>query len=221
MVRCSGVPTKSETPILGINIGRLGFLAAIEVRDMIAAVEQIEAGAYHIDARTTLQARVEGYQAVLPWGWALNEWVVEREGPAGLISVDVRVDDVPLNDYWADGLIIATPTGSTAYSLAAGGPIVMPGSGVMTLSPLAPHALTVRPIILPDTATLSITVQTPGRQAYILAGDGASASIESDDVTVHIARGPQQVRLVRLTDQHYFDTLRTKLMWGADRNAHR
>lgn len=219
LLRCAHEVNRAEIPILGINIGRLGFLAAIEVRGMLTAIEQIEAGAYLIDPRTTMKATVEGEPAALPWSWALNEWVVERDGPAGLISVNVQVDGVPLNDYWADGLIIATPTGSTAYSLAAGGPIVVPGSGVITLSPLAAHALTVRPIVLPDTATLDITVQTPGRQGYILAGDGASASIGAEEAQIRVERGTHRVRLVRLSDQHYFDTLRSKLMWGADRNA--
>ncbi len=209
---------RSETPILGINIGRLGFLAAIEVRGMLAAIEQIEAGAYQIDSRTTLEASIDGHANTLPRSWTLNEWVVEREGPAGLISMEVRVDGTLLNDYWADGLIIATPTGSTAYSLAAGGPIVMPGSGVITLSPLAPHALTVRPIVLPDVAVLDIRVNTPGDQAYILAGDGKSTSITSPEAQIRIQRGKHRVRLVRLSDQHYFDTLRSKLMWGAAKN---
>ena len=117
------------TPILGVNIGRLGFLADINVGQMQEAIQRLEAGAYSIDARLVLAVEIEGDETAKRW--ALNDVVIARAGPTGLIAIDVAADGIPLNRYWADGVIISTPTGSTAYSLAVGGPIVAPGSDVV------------------------------------------------------------------------------------------
>ena len=199
------------TPILGVNIGRLGFLADIEVEEVQAAIEHLERGAYRIEPRLVLRAQVEDGTSGQAW-WALNEFVLERSGSAGLISVDVVVDGEPLNEYWSDGLIIATPTGSTAYSLSVGGPIVVPGSGVITLTPIAPHSLTVRPLILPADAV--VRVQMRARvQPFVLAADGESTAFD-EALAITIRRADHVVNLVKLPGQHYFKTIRSKLMWG-------
>lgn len=199
------------TPILGVNIGRLGFLADIEVEEVQDAIEQLERGAYRIESRMALRAEVEGGSDSQAW-WALNEFVFERSGSAGLISIDVVVDGEPLNDYWSDGLLIATPTGSTAYSLSVGGPIVMPGSGVIILTPIAPHTLTVRPIVLPARAVLSVRVRAR-TEPFVLAADGESTAFD-EEIAFTIRQADHTVNLVKLSDQHYFKTIRSKLMWG-------
>lgn len=207
----------SETPILGINIGRLGFLSDIEVGQVRSTITSLENGEYRIEDRMLLQVEVLGVDS--SW-WALNEFVIERSGSAGLISIRVTVDGVHLNDYWADGLIVATPTGSTAYSLSVGGPIVAPGSDVFILTPLAPHSLTVRPIVLPSSAVIEARVMRD-EQPYVLAWDGRSHQFKNDDepIAFRFSRANHVVKLVKLPEQHYFQTLRSKLMWGAIRHG--
>lgn len=202
-----------ETPILGVNIGRLGFLADLEVGDVIGAIRSLEAGDYHVESRLVLAATADDGVA-LRTRWALNEFVIERSGAAKLIAVDVSVDDVPLNTYWADGLIIATPTGSTAYSLSTGGPIMMPGVGAVIITPIAPHTLTVRPIVLPSTCTIRATVRL-GQPPYAVAADGISQLVRREGLTITIRPADHAVCLVKLPGRHYFETIRSKLMWGA------
>ena len=203
------------TPILGINIGRLGFLADIEVTQVRDTIRSLEEGVYRIEERLPLSVQVTS-----PGGdreyWALNEFALERSGSAGLISIRVTVDGVHLNDYWADGLIVATPTGSTAYSMSVGGPIVVPGSEVFILSPLAPHSLTVRPIVLSADSVIEAEVLSSDTP-YVLGFDGNSQSFDRDErpAAFRFARANHRVRLVKLPEQHYFQTLRSKLMWGA------
>lgn len=203
-------------PILGVNIGRLGFLADIQVGQVQDAILELEEGAFSVEARMALDIAVDGVPAdelELPNPWALNEFVLDRSGAAGLIRIEVKVDGTPLNTYWADGLIVATPTGSTAYSLSTGGPIIAPGSGVVILTPIAPHTLTVRPIVLP--ASVEIEASVREGCPYVLAADGRSTVFEREGVTLRIRRAAHAVPLVKLHDQHFFQTLRSKLMWGA------
>ena len=199
------------TPILGVNIGRLGFLADVDVGHVQQTISRLEAGDYSVDARLVLSVEIEDDE--LERQWALNDVVIARAGPAGLIAIDVVADGTPLNRYWADGLIFSTPTGSTAYSLAVGGPIVAPGSDVVLLSPIAPHSLTVRPVVLPSGCILEARV-VGSRHPYVLAIDGQSSLPRNDTVTITIRRAPHRINLVKLTDRHYFRTLRTKLTWG-------
>ena len=199
------------TPILGINIGRLGFLADVDVGEVQQTIGRLEAGDYSIDTRLALSVEIEDDEPERRW--ALNDVVIARAGPAGLIAIDVVADGTPLNRYWADGLIISTPTGSTAYSLAVGGPIVAPGSDVILLSPIAPHSLTVRPVVLPSGCVIEARV-AGSSLPYVLAIDGQSSAARDDAVTITIRRAPHRINLVKLTDRHYFRTLRTKLTWG-------
>ncbi len=200
-----------ETPILGVNIGRLGFLTGTEVGDLEQTIRQIEDGLHEIEEREVLEATVNG-QADPP-RWALNDFVVAKSGSASMIDVRVHVDDYYLNDYWADGLIIATPTGSTAYSLAAGGPLLAPDSQSVVITPIAPHTLTTRPIVFPGRVEIALQVTTRG-EPFLLAYDGTSDLIEGDGAEILIRRAAHGVRLVRLPGRGYFQTIRDKLSWG-------
>jgi len=150
--------------------------------------------------------------------WALNEFVLDRSGATGLMRVAVHVDGTPLNNYWADGIIIATPTGSTAYSLSTGGPILTPGVGAIIITPIASHTLTVRPIVLPSDVTIRARVLS-NSHPYVFATDGRSTLLEDEGYTFTIRTAPHTVNLVKLEGQHFFHTLRSKLMWGMHRRG--
>lgn len=207
LLRAAHEVNESGTPILGINVGHLGFLADVELAHVKRAIELLEAGEYDVEERMALA--VDGKHS----GWALNDVVVTRAGAAGLIALDVTVDNTPLNRYWADGLIVATPTGSTAYSLAVGGPIVMPGSEVVLVSPIASHSLTVRPVVLPSISMIEVCVhESPA--TCVLALDGRTVASPDPGDVIRIKRAAHAIRLVSLPGQHYFKTLRSKLSWG-------
>ncbi len=197
----------SGTPILGINIGRLGFLADVEASKIQNAMLLMEEGRYTIEERMVLD--LSGPHT----GLALNDIVITRKPASGLAAIDIQVDATRLNRYWGDGLIIATPTGSTAYSLAVGGPIVMPGSNVVIVSPVAPHSLTVRPIVLPAQAVLSIQLAAVSSDCTI-ALDGRTHTIVGKKTPYTVRQADHPIRLIRLEDMHYFSTLRSKLSWG-------
>jgi NAD+ kinase len=201
----------SKTPILGVNIGRLGFLTDVEVEHVRESIQLMEAGDFEVERRLTLEATVGDRDEKLR---ALNEILVTRTGSAHLISIEVAVDGVLLNRYWADGLIVATSTGSTAYSLSVGGPIIAPGSRVVVVTPVAPHTLTVRPIVLPFDSKIRVEVHSPD-VSYTVAGDGVGPTLTEPGIPVNVRRSEDSVRLVKLPNRDYFDTLRKKLAWGA------
>ncbi len=206
----------NDTPLLGVNIGRLGFLANLEIDQLPEAIDALEQGRYTVEERMVLEAKVKDHPEATK-KWALNEFVIDRSGDAGLIKIEVDVDDTPLNTYWADGLIMATPTGSTAYSLSTGGPIIAPGVNAVILTPIAPHTLTVRPIVLPGEVTISCRVVGEA-DSYVFAADGRSTHFEEQDGEFVVQRAPHTVNLIKLSGQHFFHTLRSKLMWGAHRS---
>jgi NAD+ kinase len=206
----------NDTPLLGVNIGRLGFLADIEIEHIHEAIDALEAGDYHVEERLVLGAELDS-ESDFGTQWALNEFVVDRSGAAGLIEIEVTVNGTPLNTYWADGLIIGTPTGSTAYSLSTGGPIIAPGAEAVVLTPIAPHTLTVRPIVLPADATITCQV-LENDQPYVFAADGQSTMFEEHGLQFTVERAAHTVNLIKLPGQHFFHTLRSKLMWGARRS---
>jgi NAD+ kinase len=216
LLRAAHLTGPNDTPLLGVNIGRLGFLADIEVEQLHAALESIVAGKYSVEERMVLEAQVNS-DAPFDTEWAVNEFVVDRSGAAGLIKIEVEVDGTPLNTYWADGLIMATPTGSTAYSLSTGGPIIAPGVDAVILTPIAPHTLTVRPIVLPADSTITCHVHQDD-QPYVFAADGRSTLFEEHELSFTVERAPHTVNLVKLPGQHFFHTLRSKLMWGVRRS---
>jgi len=216
LLRTAHLTGPNDTPLLGVNIGRLGFLADIEVDQLFEALESITNGEYTIEERMVLEAQIDN-ASKFDTEWAVNEFVVDRSGAAGLIKIDVDVDGTHLNRYWADGLIMATPTGSTAYSLSTGGPIIAPGVDAVILTPIAPHTLTVRPIVLPADSTITCRV-IGEEQPYVFAADGRSTLFDKKNLAFTVKRAQHTVNLVKLPGQHFFRTLRSKLMWGMRRS---
>ncbi|MES3629479.1 MAG: NAD(+)/NADH kinase [Longimonas sp.] len=212
LLRTAHAVSPSDTPLVGINIGRLGFLADVEHDQVARAIDALERGDYRISPRMVME--VDAGERTLGRNWALNECVINRSGAAGLLRIGVTVNGECLNTYWADGIIFSTPTGSTAYSLSAGGPILMPETGVVIITPIAPHTLSVRPIVLPATATITAEVCNPDRP-YVFAVDGVSTEFKEPNIPFTVRRAAHSVNLVKLDGTHVFNTLRRKLMWGA------
>jgi len=204
---------ESGIPILGINLGRLGFLSSISKNDIRKALLSICRGEYYLDKRALLQLdKPEGIYGDL--NFALNDLTIYRNNTTSLIVVHVYVDDLFLNSYWGDGLIISTPTGSTAYSLSVGGPIITPGSQNFVIAPIASHNLTVRPIVIQDSSVIKIKIG--GREdKYLMTMDSRHAMIGRDEELV-IKRCDFEVNLVELNNKDFFSTIREKLHWGVD-----
>ena len=203
---------ESCIPVVGINFGRLGFLAHIQANDIPSAIEQLYSNDYTVENRTALKLSMhENPFSEFPF--ALNDLTIQKKGTA-MITINAYIDDDFLCTYWADGLIVSTPTGSTAYSLSVGGPIVSPSSSSFIISPIAPHHLTVRPLVIPDSSTLTLDVVS--RESEILISlDSRSMKIPSKTKIV-ISKAPFCIGVVRLKGKSFYETLRNKLMWGAD-----
>jgi NAD+ kinase len=203
----------SGTPIVGINTGRLGFLANINQNDINQAVDSLLRGHFTLDKRTLL--RLESNTAIFgDTNFALNEVTIQKKDSSSMITIHAYLNGEYLNSYWADGLIIATPTGSTGYSLSCGGPILVPQSESFVITPIAPHNLNVRPIIISDKNVISVEIE--GRSSHFLVAlDSRSETINSS-IQLAIKKEDFTVNLVRLNNQNFLDTLRNKLMWGLD-----
>jgi NAD+ kinase len=200
-------------PIAGINIGRLGFLANITLENLTSSVQAIFQGHYSIEHRTLIRLDLsEG--ALSGFSYALNEVSIQKRY-ISMITIHTYLNDVLLNSYWADGLIISTPTGSTAYSLSVGGPIVTPDSNNFIISPLAPHNLTVRPVIVPDNKIIRLKIDSRD-SSFILSIDSRSEIFDSN-LEIIIRRADFTVKTIRIEGNTFYDNLRNKLMWGLDR----
>lgn len=204
----------SGVPVLGINTGRLGFLSSIQTEELGYALEQIRNRNYLLDKRSLMQLNSKD-DLYGDQNFALNEVTVLKKDTSSMITISVYLDDEYLNTYWADGLIVATPTGSTAYSLSCGGPIVMPGSGNFTLTPIAPHNLNVRPIVIPDTSRIRLKLEGRAKK-HLISLDSRAKSLSSDE-EVEITRADFTLNLIRMKGYSFFNTLRSKLNWGLDR----
>lgn len=204
---------KSEIPILGINTGRLGFLATNSREDSEAAIEALVKGEYEIESRTVLKL-ISAPTLFGKLNYALNDFTIIKKDTSAMITVHVFVDGQLLNSYWADGIIVSTPTGSTGYSLSCGGPLVSPESESFIITPVSPHNLGTRPIVVSDKS--EITFQIEGRsKKYIVSLDSRFETID-ESVKLKIKKERFHVKLVQLRGQHYFNTLRQKLNWGLD-----
>jgi NAD+ kinase len=210
------IVSRKPVPILGVNLGKLGFLAEVSVGELTACIDDILKGSSIIDERMTLHASWTGASTEL--FTALNDVVIDRGSSPRVIDLETYVDDEYLATYTADGIIIATPTGSTAYSLASGGPIVEPRSSVIIINPISPHTLTARPVIVPAESVVRVVVKSPNHPVHVSA-DGQSGDEVATPVEFLIKRGDTPVRLVKRGNRTYFDLLRTKLMWGRDLRA--
>jgi len=208
---------RRETPILGINLGGLGFLTEASTSEAKQALERVLSGDYETDKRITLEADVcrgsgRGVEVVQHF-LALND-VVLNKGPLGrMMQLEVTAEGERFCEYRADGLIISTPTGSTAYALSAGGPIVYPSLGVLVLAPICPHTLSNRPVVLPDTFKFEVHVKTPDHDSTVLTIDGQETANLGDSEYVKIRRGRYAVVLIR-SAHPYFEIWRDKLHWG-------
>ena len=202
----------AQTPLLGINLGSLGFLTQQQVEQLVPALNAVAAGEYHIDRRMLLEASVEGRDP-LPERWALNDVVLDNGSISRVIDITLLANGEEVVTYKADGLIIATPTGSTAYSLAVGGPIVHPSVEAMIAAPISAFALTTRPMVFAPTDTLEMAVATHGGEA-ILTLDGQVMIPLEDQDRVTIRRAPFYVHLIQLKENSYYRLLRKKLNWG-------
>ena len=201
-------------PLVGINSGRLGFLSDISREEIEIALNSILEGNIIIDERTVLELEIVKNNES-EFFYALNEITVTKLDSASMINIHTFVNGEFLNTYWADGLIIATPTGSTAYSLRVGGPILTPDSENFVISPIAPHNLTVRPIVVPDHH--SITLQVEGRGLHFLTSIDSKSEVMQFTELLKIKKASFKVKTIRLKDHSFFSTLRNKLMWGADK----
>jgi NAD+ kinase len=203
----------TQTPILGINFGRLGFLANVGKEQIHQAIDIVAKGKYLIDTRSLieLQSNKPIFQT---FPYALNEMTVQRKDQSSMITVHTYLNGELLNDYWADGLIVSTPTGSTGYSLSCGGPIIYPTSDNFVLTPIAPHNLNVRPIIVSDDVVLSFEVTGRGN-SFLCTLDSRFESIDST-FELAIKKASFGARLVRLTDMNFISSLKNKLNWGVD-----
>ena len=201
-------------PVIGINTGRLGFLSAVSRQDMEEAIDLLMSGQYTIEERTVLQFE-DGTDLFGDFNYALNEITVTKMDSSSMISIHTYLDDEYLTTYWADGLIISTPTGSTAYSLSVGGPILPPSSKSFVITPIAPHNLTMRPIVLPDDNRISLHVEGRGQQ-FLCSLDSRSEAINFPGQII-IRKAHFQVKTLKLPGHDFFSTLRNKLMWGTDR----
>lgn len=204
----------SGLPILGINTGRLGFLSSISLDHIEEALAQIVAKAYMLDKRTVLKLETE--QGLFgDENFALNELTLHKKDTQSMIVIHAYVDGKFLNTYWADGLIIATPTGSTAYSLSCGGPIILPNSSNFIITPVAPHNLNVRPVLISDQSVITLRVE--GRsENFLVSVDSRSTTIGTDTV-ITLMKNNFGINLIRLKNHSFLKTLRQKLHWGYDR----
>ena len=202
-----------QIPIIGVNMGRLGFLANVTSEEVKGVLDSVFEGKYEIEERAVIQLEADG--AVLEnCPFALNDIAILKRDNAAMISIKASVNGEYLVTYLADGLVISTPTGSTAYSLSVGGPIIVPQSGILSMTPVAPHSLNIRPIVINDEAEIKLEVQSRSHN-FLAAVDGRSEKL-SEGVTLTIKKAPHKVRIVKAYGQRFFSTLREKLMWGAD-----
>ena len=200
-------------PILGVNLGRLGFLAEVTPEFLNEALEHIATGNYNLNERSVIEVKTSG-ENIETYPFALNDVALLKHDNASLIDVETRVDGELLTKYVADGLVISTPTGSTAYSLSVGGPVLDPQSATFCLSPVAPHSLTMRPIVLRDNVDIKLKVHSR-TERFLLSIDGRSQSF-STDTEVTLAKASYNVSVVHLHLNSFFRALSKKMMWGED-----
>jgi len=207
LIRDSGVP------VIGINFGRLGFLASINKSDIAAAIHAVVNKEFTLDSRELLV--IESEQKVFgDDNFALNDVTIHKRDDSAMITNHVSLDGEFLNSYWGDGIIISTPTGSTAYSLSCNGPIIFPQSNSIALTPVAPHNLNVRPVVLPNTSTLTIDIDYRG-SSYIVSCDSRTVIMDKP-TQFKVYKAGFKMNLIRLNNESYLSTLRKKLLWGLD-----
>lgn len=200
-------------PVLGVNFGHLGFLTSANREDVDIMIECLKRGDYNVETRTLLRVELPGNQAEVP-PYVLNEVYVHRPISGTMLRVRVYVDGQYLANYSGDGLIVATPTGSTAYSLSCGGPILTPDSGSLVITPIGAHTLTLRPIVLSDQVEITLCPEETCKT--LMLGTDSSSTTISGGTEVRLRRHEASLRLIRLPNQNFFTAIRHKLLWGAE-----
>ena len=205
---------KSGVPLLGVNTGRLGFLASVNTNDLKKSIQLLLKEKFTLDKRELIE--ISGCNNCFgEVNYALNEFTIHKKDSSAMINIDTYIDGVFLNSYFADGLIVATPTGSTAYSLSCGGPIMIPDSDNFIITPIAPHNLTVRPIVISNNKQISFKVS--GRSDnFNISLDSRNAQVPTGS-EITIKKADFRLNLIALEGQHFFTTLRNKMMWGIDK----
>ncbi|MEL6589370.1 MAG: NAD kinase [Bacteroidota bacterium] len=201
-------------PILGVNFGRLGYLASVDQDQLIEATRNLERGLYRIDERSllTVVSDPPGLFGANPYG--INDLTIHKSNSNEMITVHTYINGEYLNTYWGDGIIVATPTGSTAYSLSCGGPIIFPSAETFAITPVAPHSLTVRPVVIPDDWVVSFEVEARSGEAMVALDTRTELVQARTAIAVH--RSDFKVQLLRMSSTKYVDNLRQSLMWGRD-----
>lgn len=202
-------------PILGINSGRLGFLATVQKKEIKEAVELLVSGNYSLQERTLLQVRTTpDTNAFSELNFALNEVTIARRNTTSMIGIKTYLNEEYLTNYWADGLIIATPTGSTGYSLSCNGPVILPNSTSLIITPIAPHNLNARPIVIPENTTIQLEISAREKD-FLISLDSRITTVPQA-TKVYIEKAPFTIKTIQLENQSYLKTLRKKLLWGED-----
>lgn len=204
---------KLGIPILGINTGRLGFLADVSSYEIEDTLDELFKNYYKIEERTLLKVESQDH-AISGYHYALNEVAILKRDSSSMITIRTFLNDDYLTDYQADGLVIATPTGSTAYSMSVNGPIILPQANTFVLSPVAPHSLNVRPLVIPDTYKITMDVESRSDH-FLVALDGRSTVIRAG-VEIKVSKAPFTTKVIKRYNHTFYMTLREKLMWGAD-----
>ena len=216
ILRAASYVNNLSIPIIGVNTGRLGFLAKIQATKIDAAINAIINKKYVISERAlvTISTRTKNGKTK-KLGYALNEISITRKNTTSLITIETKLNDNYLNTYWADGLIIATPTGSTGYSLSCGGPIIMPDSKNLVITPIAPHNLNVRPLVVPNNTKISIKIS--GREnEFFVSLDSKIITLSNENI-ISITKASHTIKMIELEKEDFLETLRDKLFWGKDR----
>lgn len=201
-----------QKPLLGVNLGSLGFLADVSPDELFGRMEAVLAGTYFIEKRLTLQACVKSESSSCFYQ-ALNDVVMARGGIPRMICIEATVDDRYFGTFYTDGIIISTPTGSTAYSLAAGGPIIFPSLESIIFNPICPHTMTARPTVIPASSTICLKMQSPDQDAFVSV-DGQVMSRIDQNTEIDVMRGATDIQLIKFEDHNFFDVLRKKLQWA-------
>ena len=207
---------KLNIPIMGINTGRLGFISSISTGEIDDAINDILKGNYKVDERALLELNTEN-NLFKEKNFALNEVAISKKDTSSMIKIDAYVDNEFLNTYWADGLVVSTPTGSTGYSLSCGGPIIMPGTNNIIITPNAPHNLNVRPIVINDSSVIKLKVEDRDQLALVSL-DSRSRAFDSD-TELTIKKADFKIQLIQPQNNSFTSTIRNKLMWGLDKRS--
>ena len=208
IIRDSGIP------VLGINTGRLGFLASTHKNEIKEVIRHVHEEKYRLQSRSVLKLETKE-NLFGENNFALNELTIHKKDSSSMITIHTYIGDLYLNSYWADGLIIATPTGSTAYSLSCGGPIIVPGAKSYVITPIAPHNLNVRPIVVPDDRTIRLRIEGRDAEEILCTLDSRSVTIDSS-VELTIKRADFELNAIQTENQNFLNTIRNKMMWGLD-----